>query len=104
MAEKVLHSLPYQLTGDQTKALREILRDMSKSDGRTYPMNRLLQGDVGSGKTVVALLAMLAAIENGYQCAFMAPTEVLAAQHYDTIRTILKNTSINTVLLIGGQG
>ena len=104
IAEQVLHSLPYQLTGDQLKALKEILRDMSKADGRTYPTNRLLQGDVGSGKTVVALLAMLAAIENGYQCAFMAPTEVLAAQHYETVSTILKNTSVNTTLLIGGQG
>jgi len=103
-AEQVLATLPYKLTGGQVQALREILHDMSKSGGRTYPMNRLLQGDVGSGKTIVALLAMLVAIENGYQCAFMAPTEVLAAQHFDTLSRILEPTSIKTALLIGGQG
>ena len=102
-AEEVLTSLPYKLTGGQVQSLREILHDMSKSDGRTYPMNRLLQGDVGSGKTIVALLAMLVAIENGYQCAFMAPTEVLAAQHFDTLTKILNSTDIKTALLIGGQ-
>ncbi len=104
VAEEVLHSLPYSLTAGQITSLREILHDMSKEGSRTYPMNRLLQGDVGSGKTIVALLAMLAAIENGYQCAFMAPTEVLAAQHYDTLAKILASTSIQTTLLIGGQG
>ncbi len=104
IAEKILTSLPYKLTSDQTKSLREILHDMSKEGGRAYPMNRLLQGDVGSGKTIVALLAMLAAIENGYQCAFMAPTEVLAAQHFNTLTNILKDTALKTVLLIGGQG
>ncbi len=104
VAEQVFASLPYRLTGDQAKSLREILHDMSKVGGRQYPMNRLLQGDVGSGKTIVALLAMLAAIENGYQCAFMAPTEVLAAQHYDTVSKILQDTSVRTALLIGGQG
>ncbi len=104
VAEGVLASLPYKLTNDQIKSLREILHDMSKEGGRTYPMNRLLQGDVGSGKTIVALLAMLVAIENGYQCAFMAPTEVLAAQHFDTLSRILKDTIVHTTLLIGGQG
>ncbi|HZK76238.1 MAG TPA: ATP-dependent DNA helicase RecG [Candidatus Kapabacteria bacterium] len=104
LAEQVLAKLPYKLTGGQVQSLREILHDMSKAGGRTYPMNRLLQGDVGSGKTIVALLAMLVAIENGYQCAFMAPTEVLAAQHYDTLTKILKSTNIQTALLIGGQG
>jgi ATP-dependent DNA helicase RecG len=104
LAEQILTSLPYKLTSDQTKSLREILHDMSKEGGRAYPMNRLLQGDVGSGKTIVALLAMLVAIENGYQCAFMAPTEVLAAQHFNTVSNILKDTSIKTALLIGGQG
>jgi len=104
LAAQVLASLPYKLTGGQEQSLREILQDMSKRGGRTYPMNRLLQGDVGSGKTIVALLAMLVAIENGYQCAFMAPTEVLAAQHYDTLTRILESTSIRTALLIGGQG
>ncbi len=104
VAEKILASLPYKLTSDQIRSLREILHDMSKDGGRSYPMNRLLQGDVGSGKTIVALLAMLVAIENGYQCAFMAPTEVLAAQHFDTVTKILKHTAIKTALLIGGQG
>jgi ATP-dependent DNA helicase RecG len=104
IAEQVFNSLPYRLTNDQVKSLREILHDMSKVDGRNYPMNRLLQGDVGSGKTIVALLAMLVAIENGYQCAFMAPTEVLAAQHYDTLSRILESTNVKTSLLIGGQG
>jgi ATP-dependent DNA helicase RecG len=104
LAADVLASLPYSLTGDQRRALLEIVRDMSKDGGRTYPMNRLLQGDVGSGKTIVALLAMLVAVENGYQCAFMAPTEVLAAQHYDTLTKLLKNTYVQTSLLIGGQG
>ncbi len=104
IAESILASLPYKLTSDQVKSLREILHDMSKAGGRSYPMNRLLQGDVGSGKTVVALLAMLVAIENGYQCAFMAPTEVLAAQHFNTLSNLLKNTVVNTALLIGGQG
>jgi ATP-dependent DNA helicase RecG len=103
LASQVLASLPYQLTSDQQKSLGEILHDMSKAGGRTYPMNRLLQGDVGSGKTIVALLAMLVAVENGYQCAFMAPTEVLAAQHYDTLSKILKDTYVQTSLLIGGQ-
>ncbi len=104
IAEQVLTSLPYQLTKDQANALSEILADMAKEDGRNYPMNRLLQGDVGSGKTIVALLAMLVAIENGYQCAFMAPTEVLASQHYYTLSNILKDTPIRIALLIGGQG
>jgi ATP-dependent DNA helicase RecG len=104
IAETILDSLPYKLTSDQVKSLLDILRDMSKEGGRSYPMNRLLQGDVGSGKTIVAILAMLVAIENGYQCAFMAPTEVLAAQHFNTLTNILKDTAIKTVLLIGGQG
>ncbi len=102
-AEQLLLALPYKLTGDQKNSLRDILNDMSKAGGRTYPMNRLLQGDVGSGKTIVALLAMLAAIEQGYQCAFMAPTEVLAQQHYATLTNLLKDTYINTVLLVGKQ-
>ena len=102
-AEQVLASLPYKLTGDQTRSVQEFLKDMSKAGSRSYPMNRLLQGDVGSGKTIVALLAMLVAVENGYQCAFMAPTEVLAAQHYDTLTKLLKDTNVQTSLLIGGQ-
>ncbi len=103
-AEQVLAALPWKLTADQERSLQEFLTDMSKAGGRSYPMNRLLQGDVGSGKTIVALLAMLVAVENGYQCAFMAPTEVLAAQHYDTLSKLLKNTYVQTSLLMGGQG
>jgi len=73
-----LEILPFQLTGAQDRVVNDILNDM----GQPFPMNRLVQGDVGSGKTVVAVLAILAAIEAGYQAAFMAPTEVLAEQHY----------------------
>jgi ATP-dependent DNA helicase RecG len=103
IAEQVLVSLPYELTAGQKNALREILYDMSKKGGRSYPMNRLLQGDVGSGKTIVAVLAMLTVIENGYQCAFMVPTEVLAEQHYNTLTEILQHTLIKISLLVGGQ-
>jgi len=70
--------LPFKLTGDQSLALKEVLEDLSKS----YPMNRLVQGDVGSGKTVVALLSAAAALAEGFQAALMAPTEILAEQHY----------------------
>jgi ATP-dependent DNA helicase RecG len=73
--------LPFKLTEGQRDALAEIVADMQ----RTWPMQRLLQGDVGAGKTIVALLAAIVAIENGYQVAFMAPTEILAEQHYRTI-------------------
>jgi ATP-dependent DNA helicase RecG len=103
VAEQVLAALPYSLTKDQVASLIDILTDMSKSNGRTYPMNRLLQGDVGSGKTIVAILAMLVAIENGYQCALMVPTEVLAEQHYHTLTNLLKDSYIQTAILVGGQ-
>ena len=66
-------------------------------------MNRLLQGDVGSGKTVVALLAMLIAIDNGFQTAFMAPTEILAEQHFRTLASMLKDFPVNIRLLVGNQ-
>lgn len=78
LAGKLLESLPFQLTKGQKKAVGEISKDLAAA----FPMQRLLQGDVGSGKTVVAALAMLQAIENGYQAAMMAPTEILAEQHY----------------------
>lgn len=95
-----LHSsLPFELTAAQRRVLDEIAADM-RSDA---PMNRLLQGDVGSGKTVVALLAMLIAVENGYQAAFMAPTEVLAEQHYKSLRALLKDIPVNVRLLVSGQ-
>lgn len=83
-----LASLPFKLTDAQQRVLKEILGDIQ----RTQPMSRLLQGDVGSGKTVVAAVAMLTAIANGAQAALMAPTEILAEQHYKTISTILANT------------
>jgi len=99
LARDLLAKLPFELTTAQSRVIREIVDDMKSSK----PMNRLLQGDVGSGKTIVALLAALLAIDNGYQVAFMAPTELLAEQHYRTITGYLGTTSVNARLLIGGQ-
>ncbi|MHB0999468.1 MAG: ATP-dependent DNA helicase RecG [Armatimonadota bacterium] len=90
-------SLPFQLTGAQQRVIAEITRDMS----RPVAMNRLLQGDVGSGKTVVAVAAMMVAIHNGYQAAIMAPTEILAEQHYIVFSRLLKELGIEPVLLTG---
>ena len=95
----LVDKLPFKLTEAQKKVIREIRADMK----RTNPMYRLLQGDVGSGKTIVALVAMLIAIENGYQSALMAPTEILAEQHYFTFRHWLEELGVNVKLLIGGQ-
>jgi len=95
--KKVVASLPFQLTEAQRRVLREIYFDLKK--GR--PMSRLLQGDVGSGKTVVALLTALMAISGGYQAALMAPTEILAQQHYFNISDILQRHKIRIALLIG---
>lgn len=89
--------LPFELTGAQTRALKEVFGDMTAA----RRMNRLLQGDVGSGKTVVALFAMLLAAENGYQAALMAPTEILAEQHARTMRKLLGEMAVHTVLLTG---
>ena len=89
--------LPFRLTGDQRRALREIVEDMQ----RPRPMNRLLQGDVGSGKTIVALLAALVALENGLQVALMSPTEVLAEQHYAGVSRVLAPSRFATALLAG---
>ena len=89
--------LPFKLTGDQYRVLGEIVRDMQ----RPQPMNRLLQGDVGSGKTIVALMAALVAMENGFQVAFMAPTEILAEQHFITIRRLLESSRFRMTLLTG---
>ncbi|GAB5046584.1 ATP-dependent DNA helicase RecG [Thermodesulfovibrio sp. TK110] len=89
-----LENLPFQLTTAQQKVIKEILQDMEKP----VPMNRLLQGDVGSGKTVVAVAAMLAAIECGYQAALMAPTEILAEQHYINIYSMLKGLPVNLLI------
>jgi ATP-dependent DNA helicase RecG len=91
-------SLPFELTSAQKKVLSEISADMTLP----RPMNRLLQGDVGSGKTVVALFAMLRAIENGYQAALMAPTELLAEQHHNTVTEMLADLPVSVELLRGG--
>lgn len=96
--EVLKKSLPFHLTPAQRKALKEIAEDMRSP----HPMNRLLQGDVGSGKTIVALLAMLIAIENGYQTALMAPTEILAEQHLTTIKSLLSHSSYRIALLSRG--
>ena len=95
----LVDALPFDLTESQKKVIREIRRDMKKRN----PMYRLLQGDVGSGKTIVALVAMLIALENGYQATLMAPTEILAEQHYFTFRSWLEHLDVNIQLLIGGQ-
>jgi ATP-dependent DNA helicase RecG len=89
--------LPFKLTGGQKDALREIVQDMQRPE----PMHRLLQGDVGAGKTIVALLAAIVAMENGLQVAFMAPTEILASQHYTTLATRLAATRFRVALLTG---
>ena len=90
-----LGSLPFELTGDQRKASSEILADMRDA----LPMNRLLQGEVGSGKTVVAVLAMLLAVEGGRQAAMMAPTEILAQQHYRRINAMLEGLPVDVALM-----
>ncbi len=95
--ESARRVLPFKLTGDQKKVIGEIVTDMK----RPQPMNRLLQGDVGSGKTIVALMAALVAMENGFQVAFMAPTEILAEQHFITIRTLLEASRFRIALLTG---
>ncbi|MFZ4582192.1 MAG: ATP-dependent DNA helicase RecG [Paludibacter sp.] len=89
--------LPFELTGAQKRVLREIRTDV----GSGRQMNRLLQGDVGSGKTLVALMSMLIAIDNGYQAAIMAPTEILANQHFVTIKEFLGNLGVTVELLTG---
>lgn len=90
-------NLPFQLTGAQKRVIREMRRDM----GSGRQMNRLLQGDVGSGKTLVALMTMLIALDNGFQACMMAPTEILAAQHYETINRFLEGMNVRVELLTG---
>ena len=90
-------NLPFELTGAQKRVLKEIRRDV----GSGKQMNRLLQGDVGSGKTRVALMSMLIALDNGYQACMMAPTEILANQHFETIRELLYGMDIRVELLTG---
>ena len=91
------HKLPFELTNSQKKVLKEIRQDTQ----RGVQMNRLLQGDVGSGKTVVALMSMLIAIDNGFQTCIMAPTEILATQHYATIKSLVGDDFIEVALLTG---
>ncbi|GIV58557.1 MAG: ATP-dependent DNA helicase RecG [Rhodothermaceae bacterium] len=97
---RFLHEvLPFELTNAQKEAVRQIVADTQSG----LQMNRLVQGDVGSGKTVVAIAAMLHALDNGYQSAFMAPTEILAEQHYANLRKYLDPLGVEVRLLIGGQ-
>ncbi len=91
--------LPFELTGAQKRVLKEIRADL----GSHAQMNRLLQGDVGSGKTIVALMAMLIALDNGYQACLMAPTEILSVQHYNGLYEICKNLNISIKLLTGSS-
>lgn len=95
--EEFKRLLPFKMTGAQERAVRESVKQMT--DGIT--MNRLLQGDVGSGKTAVAAALIYTVVKNGYQCAFMAPTEILAGQHFRTCQGFFKNTGINAELLTG---
>jgi len=96
---KFIKSLPYKLTNDQNKAMEIILEEIN----REVPMNRLLNGDVGSGKTVVAASAVLNTIKNGFSCVLLAPTTVLAKQHYDTFRALFKGFHIPIELCISSQ-
>lgn len=90
-------NLPFNLTNAQSLVVRQILIDEKKKT----PMNRLVQGDVGSGKTIVAIIAMFNVVKNGYQCALMAPTEILATQHYNEVQKILNGFNVNVKLLCG---
>ena len=91
LSERILKSLPYKLTNAQLNVIEEIKTDMMSEK----TMNRLVQGDVGSGKTVVAVYAMLMAVNSGFQSSMMAPTEILALQHYETIKELIKNAYLN---------
>lgn len=97
LAKQTLASFPFELTEDQKKALNIIWKNLNS----TKPMNVLLQGDVGSGKTIVAIVSMMMAVESGHQTLLMAPTEILAKQHYKTLQSLLPE-SIRTELLVGG--
>ncbi len=97
LIESFIKKLPFHLTKDQNHAVNVIQKDLE----RTYPMNRLLQGDVGSGKTVVAVISMYMNYLSGYQSALMAPTEILATQHYENIKQFMEPYSIKVALLTG---
>lgn len=100
LTTKLKASLPFELTGAQTRAIREIVQDMTSP----HRMHRLLQGDVGAGKTIVALFAALLAMENGYQAAVMAPTELLAEQHHRGFAKLLAPLALEPILLTGRLG
>ncbi len=100
LVQSFIKSLPFELTGGQKRAVNEILNDLNSD----IPMTRLLQGDVGSGKTVVATIMLLAGVENGYQGALMAPTEILAQQHYNNLVEWLTPMGLSVGLFLGSQG
>ncbi len=100
LVKELLDSLPFKLTGAQERVFGEITRDLASSK----PMHRLVQGDVGSGKTVVALLACIIAIENGFQAAMMAPTEILAEQHFRQFQRLLTPLGLRCALVLGKHG
>lgn len=100
LVQKFIKNLPFELTGGQKKAVNEILNDLNSD----VPMARLLQGDVGSGKTVVAAIMLLAGVENGYQGAIMAPTEILAQQHYNNLQKWLTPMGLSVGLFLGSHG
>lgn len=97
LSQAVYKKLPFSLTSDQKRSWCEIKADMEKA----IPMQRLLQGDVGSGKTIIAVLALVKTVENGYQGAFMAPTEILATQHYQGLIELLSQHKIKVAMLVG---
>ena len=99
LLDKFLASLSFKLTGAQNRVIAEIQQDMAS----VFSMNRLLQGDVGSGKTIVAMAAIIKACENNYQAALMAPTEILAKQHYSVIKNWANSIGLNTVLITGSM-
>lgn len=99
LIKNFLNALPFSLTNSQLKVLSDIRKDLESNK----PMNRLLQGDVGSGKTIVALISALIVISNGFQAVFMSPTEILADQHYKRISKLLEPFGIKVGILIGGQ-
>ncbi|MCA9327281.1 ATP-dependent DNA helicase RecG, partial [Candidatus Saccharibacteria bacterium] len=99
LAQDFVAHLPFKLTDDQRKAVWHVYQDMEHK----HPMNRLVEGDVGSGKTVVAAMAALMALEEGYQVAFMAPTEILATQHAETLQKLMRPFQVTPLLLVGSM-
>ena len=89
MVEKIIKTLPFELTGAQQRVLMEILGDLKEP----HPMHRLVQGDVGCGKTIVAAFAICVSLDSGFQAALMVPTEVLAYQHWETLKSLFKDLS-----------